>query len=523
MGPEQQNKLIGPYIWARRYARPGAPTTGDARGTQKAPRTPAHPRVAGDRRAYYIRSLRFHPFTSLRMADNNSNANRSAARPTGTDDLAAESRRRIDDIVAQVDAEMDRRARHAERARYWGWLPQVIRGWIIAERVPTPRYRSDAPTDHRLPPLGVPLEQAFAAHVAFSRREAMRSGELSNEVRVLREKNDRLERQNDRLEERNDRLEAQVETLCLQVSQLMTQHGQIVDVMQEHDVRITENRTDITETQAMVQASDAMLNAWAAQFIEEPPQEDGPEFEAEDLEEEDFDEDPNEDPEEDDDDGDAASDISHKISMAGRGPHARPPRRTLDAAVIKMMVDRRVNKILAEHEANRLASETSGSNNGSQGNKNKGCSFKSFLNCHPHKFKGTEGAVGMLRWVEKVESVFAMCECTEENRVKYATGTLEGPALTWWNTHVQTLGLDGANSMPWADFTRLLQEEYCPRDEIRKLEAEFWVLKMVGSEIEQYCTRFHELCKLCPAMVTPEYKKIEQFISGLPEQIHSML
>ncbi|KAD2394304.1 hypothetical protein E3N88_41281 [Mikania micrantha] len=423
------------------------------------------------------------------MADNNSNANRSAARPTDTDDLAAESRRRIDDIVAQVDAEMCRRARDAARARHWGWLPTIIQGWIIGERVPPYRFPGDTTPGHRLPPLV----------------------------------NDRLERQNERLEERNDRLEAQVETLRLQVSQLMTQHGQIVDVMQEHDVRITENRTDITETQAMVQASDAMLNAWAAQFIEEPPQEDGPEFEAEDLEEEEFDEDPNEDPEEEDDDGDAASDISHKISMAGRGPHARPPRRTLDAAVIKMMVDRRVNKILAEHEANRLASETSGSNNGSQGNNNKGCSFKSFLNCHPHKFKGTEGAVGMLRWVEKVESVFAMCECAEENRVKFATGTLEGPALTWWNTHVQTLGLDGANSMPWADFTRLLQEEYCPRDEIRKLEAEFWVLKMVGSEIEQYCTRFHELCKLCPAMVTPEYKKVEQFISGLPEQIQSMV
>ncbi|KAD5507518.1 hypothetical protein E3N88_15221 [Mikania micrantha] len=196
----------------------------------------------------------------LRMADNNSNANRSAARPTDTDDLAAESRRRIDDIVAQ--------------------------GWIIGERVPPYRFPGDTTPGHRLPPLGVPLEQAFAAHVACTRREIWRTGELSSEV----------------------------ETLRLQVSQLMTQHGQIVDVMQEHDVRITENRTDITETQAMVQASDAMLNAWAAQFIEEPPQEDGPEFEAEDLEEEDFDEDPNEDPEEEDDDGDAASDISH-VSM----------------------------------------------------------------------------------------------------------------------------------------------------------------------------------------------------------------
>ena len=131
--------------------------------------------------------------------------------------------------------------------------------------------------------------------------------------------------------------------------------------------------------------------------------------------------------------------------------------------------------------------------------------------------------MGLLRWIEKLESIFSIAECSDENRVKYATGTLEGPALTWWNTHVQTLGLDTANSIPWDNFTRMLHEEYCPRDEIRKLEEEFWVHKMVGSEIEKYCTRFHELCKLCPAMVTPEYKKIEQFISGLPEQIQSMV
>ncbi|KAD6796311.1 hypothetical protein E3N88_07207 [Mikania micrantha] len=335
------------------------------------------------------------------MADNNNDSRNSDRLPT-TDDMAAESRRRVNDIVAQK--------------------------WIIEERVPPYRYPGDTSPGHRLPPLGVPLEQAFTAHVACTRREIWRSGELSDEVRILREKNDLLERH-------NDRLEKQVETLRLQVSQLMSQHGQMVDVMHEHDGRITENRVANEETQAMVQASEAMLNAWVAQFIEEPPQDDGPQFEVNDLEEGDFDEDLNEDPEEDDADGDS---------------------------------DR---------------------SNGSNG---KGCSFKSFLNCHPHKFKSTEGVVGMLRWVEKVESVFAMCECADENRVKFATGTLEGPALTWWNTHVQTLGLDGANSMSWTDFTRILQEEYCLRDEIRKLEAEFWVLKMVGSEIEQYCTRFHE-------------------------------
>ncbi|KAD3640948.1 hypothetical protein E3N88_30171 [Mikania micrantha] len=244
---------------------------------------------------------------------NNEDTNRSSSRRSATDDLT-ESRRRVHEIVAQVDAEMDRRARDAARSRHWGWLPTMIQEWIIGKRVPPYRYPGDTTPGHRLPPLGVPLEQAFAAHVACTRREIWRSGELSDEVRVLREKNDRLERRNDRLEERNDRLEEQVETLRLQVSQLMSQHGQMVDIMQEHDGRITENRVANEETQAMVQASDAMLNAWAAQFIEEPPQEDGPEFEVNDLGEVGFDEDPNEDPEEDDDDGDAASDISH-VSM----------------------------------------------------------------------------------------------------------------------------------------------------------------------------------------------------------------
>ncbi|KAD2275733.1 hypothetical protein E3N88_41504 [Mikania micrantha] len=143
------------------------------------------------------------------------------------------------------------------------------------ERVPPPRYPGDTSAGRRLPSLRAPLEQALA-HVAFTRREAMRNGELSDEV-----------------------------------AQLMSQHGQIVDVMQEHDGRITENRVAIEENHSMILASDAMLNAWAEQFIVEPPPEDGPQVEVEDLEEGDFDEDPNEDPEEDDDDGDADSDILH--------------------------------------------------------------------------------------------------------------------------------------------------------------------------------------------------------------------
>ncbi|KAJ0955831.1 putative transcription factor interactor and regulator CCHC(Zn) family [Helianthus annuus] len=143
------------------------------------------------------------------------------------------------------------------------------------------------------------------------------------------------------------------------------------------------------------------------------------------------------------------------------------------------------------------------------------------MNCRPSTFSGTEGAVGLLHWFEKLESVFEMCECPEARRVKYATGTLEGIALTWWNAQVQILGLAAANATPWNDFKELIKGEYCTRDDIHKLEVELYHLKMTGSEIEAYTKRSKELAILCPTMVDPPIKRIELYLNGLPPEIQS--
>ncbi|KAJ0892287.1 putative transcription factor interactor and regulator CCHC(Zn) family [Helianthus annuus] len=149
------------------------------------------------------------------------------------------------------------------------------------------------------------------------------------------------------------------------------------------------------------------------------------------------------------------------------------------------------------------------------------CTFKNFMDCRPNSFSGTEGAVGLLHWFEKLESVFEMCECPEARKVKYATGTLEGIALTWWNAQVQILGLAAANATPWNDFKELIKREYCTREDIHKLEDELYNLKMVGSEIEAYTKRSNELAVLCPTMVDPPYKRIEMYLKGLAPEIQS--
>ncbi|GJU59539.1 putative reverse transcriptase domain-containing protein [Tanacetum coccineum] len=99
-----------------------------------------------------------------------------------------------------------------------------------------------------------------------------------------------------------------------------------------------------------------------------------------------------------------------------------------------------------------------------------GCTYITFMKCDPQPFKGTEGAVGLCQWFEKLESVFRISDCKERDKVKFATATLQGRALTWWNGRIASMGIDAAN----------------------------------GTDIDGYTNRFHELALLCPRMVEPE-------------------
>ncbi|GJZ47832.1 hypothetical protein Tco_0601664 [Tanacetum coccineum] len=72
------------------------------------------------------------------------------------------------------------------------------------------------------------------------------------------------------------------------------------------------------------------------------------------------------------------------------------------------------------------------------------CSYKEFMSCQPFNFKGTEEAVGLIRWFERTESVFSRNNCTEDCKVKFATGTLTEKALSWWNSFVQPIGIEEA-------------------------------------------------------------------------------
>ncbi|KAJ9544995.1 hypothetical protein OSB04_024702 [Centaurea solstitialis] len=91
-------------------------------------------------------------------------------------------------------------------------------------------------------------------------------------------------------------------------------------------------------------------------------------------------------------------------------------------------------------------------NQGADIARNRECTYKSFRSCNPKEFHGTEGAVGLLTWIEGMESVLHISKCTERNKVEYAACLLQGRALTWWNTQVQTRGREATGQISWEDF-----------------------------------------------------------------------
>ncbi|GKC28424.1 hypothetical protein Tco_1035718 [Tanacetum coccineum] len=128
------------------------------------------------------------------------------------------------------------------------------------------------------------------------------------------------------------------------------------------------------------------------------------------------------------------------------------------AAIIAQQLQNIIPQIVTQ-----VTNNVNNANGGNGGN--NGCSYKAFLACNPRDYNGKGGAVALTRCIEKMESA---------------------------------IGHEAAIGITWVEFKALLVEEFCPSNEMEKLESEFWNHTMVGANHAGYTDRFHDLAKLVP-------------------------
>ncbi|GKB44860.1 putative reverse transcriptase domain-containing protein [Tanacetum coccineum] len=167
-----------------------------------------------------------------------------------------------------------------------------------------------------------------------------------------------------------------------------------------------------------------------------------------------------------------------------------PKSRPMTQAVIERIITSRVNKALAADRARRVNASGAGGSGQGGAPAARECTFAGFMN-----------------------------ECAEGKKVKFVAATLQGPALTWWNSKVATIGIEVVNQIPWTEMKQLMTAEFCPAEEVQRMEHELWNLKVKEFNIVAYTQRFNELALMCARMVNPENVKVDAYIRGLSENI----
>ncbi|GJU28882.1 putative reverse transcriptase domain-containing protein [Tanacetum coccineum] len=106
------------------------------------------------------------------------------------------------------------------------------------------------------------------------------------------------------------------------------------------------------------------------------------------------------------------------------------PKRT-STSVAPAMTQAAIKKLVADSVSAALEAQAAARANTDNTNRNtrqretlvaRNYSYKEFMNCQPFNFKGTKGAIGLIRWFERTELVFSHSNCTKECKVKFATG-----------------------------------------------------------------------------------------------------
>nr|GEY36809.1 reverse transcriptase domain-containing protein [Tanacetum cinerariifolium] len=121
---------------------------------------------------------------------------------------------------------------------------------------------------------------------------------------------------------------------------------------------------------------------------------------------------------------------------------------TMNQAAIRQLIDDRVAVALEAQAFNMVNTDNTNRNHKPRETlAARKCTYKEFMSCQPFYFNGTEEAVGLIRWFERTESVFSHSNCTEDCKVKFATGTLTEDALSWWKSYAKPIGIEQANKI----------------------------------------------------------------------------
>ena len=125
----------------------------------------------------------------------------------------------------------------------------------------------------------------------------------------------------------------------------------------------------------------------------------------------------------------------------------------------------------------------------------------------------------------QTEKLLEVLDCTDSQKVRFATFKLIGEAKRWWRSTKAILeGMDTKrNLIIWEKFKGVFYDNYFPEVVRERKEKEFADLVQGRMTVEQYAAKFIELSHFGPHLILTKAKKASRFQKGLDERLRHHL
>jgi hypothetical protein len=138
---------------------------------------------------------------------------------------------------------------------------------------------------------------------------------------------------------------------------------------------------------------------------------------------------------------------------------------------------------------------------------------REFVSHKPPSFSHSSDPLHAADWIKMVEKTLNIIQCTDREKVLYASGKLEGTAADWWDAY--TVAHDTPNTITWQELRNKFREHHIPKGLMKLKKQEFLALKQGSMSVSEYRDNFIQLSRYAPTDVADDAEKQDHFRDGL--------
>ncbi|KAL3752709.1 hypothetical protein ACJRO7_000157 [Eucalyptus globulus] len=145
-----------------------------------------------------------------------------------------------------------------------------------------------------------------------------------------------------------------------------------------------------------------------------------------------------------------------------------------------------------------------------------------FLKLKPLKFSGMGSPEEAEHWIDGIEQIFRLLDCSDAEKIVLIEYQLEGNAKFWWRASRDTIFPSGID-FNWEEFVRAFNRKHfsdCAKD---KKITEFVQLEQRELTVDQYEAKFSELSRYAPRLIEDREEKAKRFLKRLRTDIRKQL